>query len=566
MFGIPTPTMPSWLAKKHPDIMIKDHNGNSMPYGARRGYCTSNDVYRKKASLLTKALANHYKDEKQLVSWQLDNEIGHENSDMCWCESCHAKFIDYLKEKYSSIDNLNERWGTSFWTQTYYSFDDIPLPKPALTPHNPSLRLEWERFRSKTAEDFISLLYTSLKEVLPDSYVLHDFSGGLWNKHFNPFSVAKNMDEVAFNNYPVWGGQSTPLPPYEVAFDLDLMRGLKGQNFTVTEAIMGAQGHDIIGCAPLPGQAPLWSMQALAHGCQNLIYFRFRGFTKGAEQYCFGIIDSDNKKRRKFFEVQKLFLDAKNNEKVFESTIKNDVAIVFSYDSIASFKIQRQSDVFDHKQQALSLYKQFFAYGIGCDIVEESFDLSCYKIIVLPSMNVMDEEFKLKLTKYVENGGIVISTMRTAWKDKDNNLTLNQPLPCGLTPLLGGEIVEHESLLKGQTRNIISSDNVIDQISIFAEMIEPTTAQTLYSYHNSPFGEFSAITKNQYGKGYFFYLGGMPSDKTLKEIADMAINLANLTKVQNYSLTKETTQRTVNGETYSIQLDYDTISYKIEKI
>lgn len=41
----------------------------------------------------------------------------------------------------------------------------------------------------------------------------------------------------------------------------------------------------------------------MAHGCDSLMYFRYKGATKGAEQFCYGIIDADNVKRRKFYEV-----------------------------------------------------------------------------------------------------------------------------------------------------------------------------------------------------------------------------------------------------------------------
>lgn len=51
------------------------------------------------------------------------------------------------------------------------------------------------------------------------------------------------------------------------------------------------------------------------------MYFRYRGATKGAEQYCYGIIDQDNKKRRKFHEVQ---------ERIREF-VKNGGKVVFSF-------------------------------------------------------------------------------------------------------------------------------------------------------------------------------------------------------------------------------------------
>lgn len=42
------------------------------------------------------------------------------------------------------------------------------------------------------------------------------------------------------------------------------MRGTKRENFwMITEAIMGAQGHDVIGYLPRPNQAKMWSYQAM---------------------------------------------------------------------------------------------------------------------------------------------------------------------------------------------------------------------------------------------------------------------------------------------------------------
>ena len=45
----------------------------------------------------------------------------------------------------------------------------------------------------------------------------------------------------------------------------------------------------------------------MARGCESLFFFRYRGATKGAEQFCYGILDADNVKRRKFYEVQSFF-------------------------------------------------------------------------------------------------------------------------------------------------------------------------------------------------------------------------------------------------------------------
>lgn len=67
------------------------------------------------------------------------------------------------------------------------------------------------------------------------------------------------------------GWSKEPIPAWEIACGLDYMRGIKGQNFWITEAIMGAQGHDVIGYLPRPRQAKMWSYQEIAHGCSSLM-------------------------------------------------------------------------------------------------------------------------------------------------------------------------------------------------------------------------------------------------------------------------------------------------------
>lgn len=91
----------------------------------------------------------------------------------------------------------------------------------------------------------------------------------------------------------------------------------------------------------------MWSYQSMAHGADSLMYFRYRGATKGAEQFCYGVIDADNVKRRKFYEVQSFFRDMKKYKEAMEALVKNEVAIVYDYDSLASFRIQRQSILLD---------------------------------------------------------------------------------------------------------------------------------------------------------------------------------------------------------------------------
>ena len=525
IFGTPTATIPAWLAKKHPEICSEFENGQKRVFGGRHVYCFNSPAMYEYSEKIIRELVSHYKDEPAIVAWQVDNEIGHEDSDICYCAQCRDAFRKYLDEKFEgNIDELNERYGTVFWSQEYNSFDEIPVPTATITTHNPALRLDWERFRSKSIVDFMEFQYKLIREIAPDAVVMHDFPGGGLDKHVSYADVAKGLDVVAYNNYPVWGGQKEPIPPHEIAFGLDYMRGLKRENFWITEAIMGAQGHDITGFLPRPNQAKMWSYQGMAHGCSSLMYFRYRGDTKGAEQFCYGILDADNIKRRKFYEVQSFFADIKNYKEQLDTPIKADVAIVYDYDSLASFRIQRQSLLLNCHGEMKKMYKPFYDNNVPVDVIPTFADFSQYKVLVLPLLIIGNEEVRARVHEFAENGGTVVLTFRSAIKDDDNNLTLGEVIPVGYTKSAGVEIVETESLQDENAFPVLGCgafEGKAGYGGAFRDMLVPgEDTEILYRYDDDFYREFAAVTRKPYGKGTMYYIGCSLDVDTLADLTE----------------------------------------------
>ena len=154
ILGTPTAAPPKWLVNKY-DVLLRDRYGRKRNWGSRREYCANSDVYQVLSKKIVRKMAEHYKDNKHVVGWQIDNEFGCHGTTRCYCETCRQKFGVWLKEKYGTIENLNKTWGTVFWGLDFDSFEDIILPgynacegetwaNPA---HNPSLDLEYRRFK-----------------------------------------------------------------------------------------------------------------------------------------------------------------------------------------------------------------------------------------------------------------------------------------------------------------------------------------------------------------------------------------------------------------------------------
>lgn len=522
IMGTPTATIPAWLVKKHPDILSEFEDGTVRTFGGRHVYCFNSDVMYEYSEKIICAQAEHYKNEDAIVAWQIDNELGHEDSDICYCPKCRRAFQGFLEQKFEgNIDKLNEIYGTTFWSQEYNGFDEIPLPSKTITTHNPALRLDWERFRSESIVKFANFQTALLKEIIPDAVVMHDFPGGGLGKHVDYSEVAKNLDVVAYNNYPVWGGQKEPLPANEIAFGLDYIRGLKRENFWITEAIMGAQGHDVTGFAPRPNQAKLWSYQSMARGCESLMYFRYRGATKGAEQFCYGILDADNVKRRKFYEVQGFFNEIKNYEKELSAPVKSEAAIVYDYDSLAAFRIQRQSFLLDCEAEMKKFHKVFFDANVPVDVIPAGSTLSGYKIVILPQMIIAKPDFQKQVKEFTENGGTLVLTFRDFVKDENNNLLFKKVLPVDFDKFAGIYVTETESLQEGQEFPFAGEGEFSctqGEGGIFRDLISVTDAEVLFRYNDVFFKDYAAVTKKQQKNGFVYYLGCGLDETVLKQL------------------------------------------------
>ena len=140
ILGTPTATIPAWLANKHPNILSQFENGQPRAFGGRHVCCYNSPELYDYSEKIIRAMAGHYQNERLVVAWQIDNEIGHEGSDLCWCPRCREAFRQFLRRRFGGdIHRLNDVYGTAFWSQEYNDFDEVPLPAPTVTTHNLSL-------------------------------------------------------------------------------------------------------------------------------------------------------------------------------------------------------------------------------------------------------------------------------------------------------------------------------------------------------------------------------------------------------------------------------------------
>ncbi|KZZ83775.1 beta-galactosidase [Bacillus sp. SJS] len=511
VLGTPTATPPAWLIQKHPEILPTDENGVQISFGARRHYTVNSRIFREYTKKIVTEMAKHYGQHPDVIGWQTDNEYGHEKSDRSYGEEDRQAFQAWLEKKYGTLDELNENWGTVFWSQTYTDWSQIPVPRKVLQEHNPSLLLDFDRFCADAYTSYNKLQTDCLREnIRDDQFLTHNFV--YTDQAINQWDMAEDLDYVSYDNYPVWGGLAEPVSPSAIAHQHDLCRGTKnGKGYWVMEELSGAQGWSKIGYLPRPGHIKLWTYQAISRGAEAIVYFRWRAAHFGTEEFCHGILDHDGIPKRKYNEVKEVIDSLKEHgDDWIASKYEAQAAVYYDTENAWAWNIQPQSSAFSHRQELLRHYTPAHKLNVATDAVNSRSSLEGYKVVFVPIYFLENPIFTEKLKRYAENGGTVVFSYRSGVK-KPNNFVTGQTLPGELTEMTGITINEYESLQTGQQNKVNgvkgSLSGLESAATVWCDLIDPVTAEVLAEYDDCFYKGTAAVTKNKYGKGTVYYIG-----------------------------------------------------------
>jgi beta-galactosidase len=289
ILGTPTGVMPAWCARKYPETLAMQENGQRYIWGVRKNNCFTSGTYRLLSERITRAMAEHFANNPNVIGWQTDNEFGHP---VYYYETCRKTFHEWLRRKYGSLDDLNRAWGSHFWGHIYRDWDEITIPAN-FAQYNPSACLDWQRHFSWLNVRFQRDQVGILRKLCPAHFITHNFMGLF--SDLNYYDLAEDLDHVSWDNYPIWGA---PGIRYNSSAAADLMRGLKRKNFWIMEQTAGPGGWGSFGRNPRPGEIRNVTYQQLARGADGMIWFRWRTCTAGREQYWHGLLGHDGRPLR----------------------------------------------------------------------------------------------------------------------------------------------------------------------------------------------------------------------------------------------------------------------------
>ena len=538
-----TASPPTWMSRLYPSMLPVNRNGVRMSHGSRQHYCPNSPDYRRKSGELVQHLAERYAAHPALTMWHVNNEYGCHTS-ACYCDNCAAAFRIWLQQRYHSLDGLNAAWGTNFWSQHYYAWEDVLPPRATPAQNNPTQSLDYWRFMNDSLLACYRIEEDILRKVTPNVPITTNLMVAF--KPVDDFAWASHMDVVSFDMYPPITASA-----WEVALSHDLMRSLKhGQPHLVMEMSPSQVNWMPQNPHKRPGRMRLHSLQALAHGADGVLFFQWRQSQAGAEQFHAAVVTHEGNEHNRIFrqaaqvgsELERL------SPEITGSRVHAQAAILMDWQNWWAVEyLPGPSNRLHYWEQIKSYYQPLHNLNIATDIVLPDSDLSSYKLVIAPLLFMLRPGVAQNLTHFVEQGGTLLVTYYSGIVNQDNHVMLGG-YPAELRKLLGIHVEEFDPLTPEMTNQISIQGGPqelqgVYPVTMWGELIHTEGAHTLGVFTDEYYANGPALTMNDYGQGHAYYLATQGNDELLQKLTQYLCQQAGIAPVLDSPAEVEVTKR-----------------------
>lgn len=509
----PTATPPIWISHNHPERMYVNEQGITMGHGSRQHACTNNDYFQKRAYLITERIAQAVGQLPGLIGWQIDNEFKAHVSE-CMCKTCLTLWHQWLEEKYESIEQLNEAWGTAIWSEAYHRFDQVPQPGPAPFLHNSSLKTMYQLFSMEKIAEF-SDEQASLIRRHSNAPITHNSSIAF---HLDNERLFRNLDFASFDTY----ASQENLPAYLI--NCDLWRNFKRDRpFWVMETSPSYSGSLESYAIPHPdGYLKAEAVAAYALGAEAFCYWLWRQQRAGCEQPHGSVISAWGRPALGFANVLEVERARKEIEEVMLATKPSqaEVALTYSDQSKAFLKTEPLRKM-SHRGLVTDYYAKLLAMGLHRDLLPEGSSLDGYKLLLTPYIHYLSPNYINRAMTFVEQGGIWIVGPLTGGRTEHH--TLHTDASLGQLEKLAGVETKFTYPMDG-TAAFGQAFGMSAPLGMWSSVFEAHEAATIGVINEGLTPGLAFLTERRQVNGKIVMLGSMPmgesGDRMLKQIID----------------------------------------------
>lgn len=509
ILATPSGARPRWLAEKYPEVLRVNERRERELFGKRHNHCLTSPAYREKVYQIDRKLSERFGRHPAVRMWHISNEYGGE----CHCPLCQEAFRKWIRKKYQTLENLNSRWCTAFWSHIYTEFAQIESPSPIGEESIQALSLDWKRFVTEQTTDFMRNEICAVRdggsELPVTTNMMYDFDG------LDYAVMAPELDVISWDNYPTWHKADDWTIALDAQMQHDLMRSLKGKPFLLMESCPGATNWQSVSHLPAPGIHKAAGLMAVAHGSDSVLYFQLRQSRGSEEKFHGAVIDHyGGNDTRMFREICDTGRTLAVLGELAGTVTRARAAVIYDTENRWAMKGSKgpRNENMYYKETVLKSYRALREQGLDVDIINETQELTGYSFVSAPMVYLFRDGFEQKLREYVEQGGVLLATYWSGIVDENDRCYLGGT-PHGLMDVFGLRAEEIDGLYDGETNELIPADGTAAgtfggryRCEHLCEIVKPTTAETLMVYGNHFYAGKPALLRNRYGKGLVYYL------------------------------------------------------------
>lgn len=506
----PSGARPAWLGHKYPETNRVNEKGERMPWGGRENHCWTSPVMREKLAVIIRRLAERYASHPALGGWHVSNEY----NGACYCGLCRKEFVDFLKQRYGSLERLNEVYWSAFWGHRYSAWEQVD-------PNDRSMdlaRVDFLRFNTQQVVDFMRFEVEALRDF-SDAPVTTNMMGVYEGLDY--WRIADVCDFIADDCYPTWYKGETERTAAQFSMDHDMHYSMKGKPFLMMESCPGIPNYKPYCKMRRPREFEREMLLALAHGADGTMYFQWRKGRGNCEKIHGAVVGHDGTDKTLMFQrVADYGARLERIGEIADSMIRPEVAVIHDWESVWALHNtkgfgERGGDVQDQQmiETVFKHYQSLWTHSVPLAVIESTCDFSRYKILVAPMLFMMKPGVMERLSRFVEDGGILVMTFLSAYVD-ENNLCFSGGNPGGgeLRRLFGiwNEDIDLFEPETEQTLRLdgwqLSGRNEFPVVRR-CEYLHAEGAEVLGVYGNDFYAGSPALTMNRCGRGKAYYIG-----------------------------------------------------------
>lgn len=518
-----TASPPPWLTTQHPEILPVTRDGVILSQGGRQHWRPTSPIFREHALQLVEKMAERYASHPALIAWHINNELGCHNV-YDYSDDAAEAFREWLRERYITLDALNDSWGTAFWSQQYSDFNQIIPPRIAATENNPTQLLDFRRFSSDALRDYLRDENAVLERLSPGVPRTTNFMVMNGTPEMDYSSWTGDVDFISNDHY----SHPTRDAIEELSFSAARCGSLADQKpWWLMEHCTSAVNWREVNPPKRPGEMARDALTHVAHGADAVCYFQWRQSIAGTERYHAAMLPHAGAESRMFRDVSALGEALGNLAPVVGSEmLPARVAVILDYESWwASSQPFLPSSIIDHNAEALAWYTALLDTGVRVDVVGPNDDLASYKVVVAPLLHMVPAELAARITAAVEAGTHFVTSFFSGIVDEQAHVVAGGH-PGALRDLLGIRVEEFHPLMADH--EVAINDGGTG--TLWCEQMDlDKGTKALRSYTSGILAGMPAVTRARRGKGRAIYASTHLDRAHLAALAEEIVSAAGVT-------------------------------------